>query len=136
MSTRFHILVVEDEALQRLLIVEILSMMNYRLTTAENGKIAWELLNNPDNIFDIILLDLLMPEMNGNELLDLIQSTPKLRDIPVIMLAAHNEMDQIYPCLNKGAIDFLMKPIRPGAVKGLINQVNMYKKKAKDEERE
>jgi len=62
-----------------------------------------------------------MPEVDGLELLEMIKDDPDLKAIPVIMMSGNNEMDSIYACIDKGAVDFLIKPIRPGALKGLIS---------------
>ena len=109
-----HILAVEDEPFQRLVIIDILSQLDYEVTTANNGEEAWQILNERGDDFDLVLLDLVLPGMDGLELLAKLKQTPSLKDKPVVMVSAHNEMDKIYASIDLGALDFLMKPIRIG----------------------
>lgn len=118
-----HILVVEDEPFQRLVITDILSILDYEVTTANNGEEAWDILNERGADFDLVLLDLVLPGMDGLELLAKLKAAPTLKDKPVVMVSAHNEMDKIYACIDLGALDFLMKPIRPGVVQGVVSQI-------------
>jgi len=66
--------------------------------------------------------------MDGLELLGKLKETPDLKDIPVVMLSAHSEMDKVYASLDLGALDYLIKPIRPGAVKTVVNQLKIRPK--------
>ena len=66
--------------------------------------------------------------MDGLELLAKLKESPILKDKPVVMVSAHNEMDKIYASIDLGALDFLMKPIRPGAVKGVVSQIKSQPK--------
>jgi NIMA (never in mitosis gene a)-related kinase len=118
-----HILVVEDEPFQRLVIMDILSMLEYEVTVVNDGHEAWTILNEKGDTFDLVLLDLVLPGMDGLELLTKLKESPNLKDKPVVMVSAHNEMDKIYASIDLGALDFLMKPIRPGAVKGVVSQI-------------
>ena len=118
-----HILVVEDEPFQRLVIIDILTILEYEVTTVNDGDEAWNILNERGKDFDLVLLDLVLPGMDGLELLAKLKDSPTLKDKPVVMVSAHNEMDKIYASIDLGALDFLMKPIRPGAVKGVVSQI-------------
>ncbi|OMJ94916.1 hypothetical protein SteCoe_1775 [Stentor coeruleus] len=118
-----HILVVEDEPFQRLVITDIFNILEFEATTVLNGFEAWDILNERGDDFDLVLLDLVLPEMDGLELLAKLKESPNLKDKPVVMVSAHNEMDKIYACIDLGALDFLMKPIRPGAIKGVASQI-------------
>lgn len=84
----------------------------------ENGRIARDELLREESNFDVVLLDLYMPEMDGLELLTLMQENDRLKDIPVIMMSADNEKDCVAACLSKGAKDYLVKPLRLNTVKG------------------
>jgi serine/threonine protein kinase/AmiR/NasT family two-component response regulator len=123
-----NILLVEDQSFQRMMMLDILSGQGFHVSEAENGKIAWDILISGKINFDLVLLDLVMPEMDGLELLEFMKQHPTIKDIPVIMMSAHNEREKIYACLDRGALDFLMKPVRRGTVLGLINQVLTYRK--------
>ena len=71
---KVHILVAEDDAYQRLALIDILALNDYEVTAVENGRLARDELLNEDNEFNLVLLDLMMPEMDGYELLCLIKS--------------------------------------------------------------
>lgn len=102
--------------MQRTIMVESLSKSNFTVTSAENGRIAWDLINDPMFTFDLILLDLIMPEMDGLELLELIKSSDRFKSLPVIILSGNYDTDKISACINTGAFDFLVKPIKTGEV--------------------
>jgi len=125
-----HILAVEDDAFQRLALMDILSMLDYEVDTASDAYEAWEKLNEENMDFDLVLLDLELPGMDGLELLGKMKESSHLKDLPVIMVSAHNEMEKIYASLDLGALDFLIKPIRPGAVRGVVNQIKFRPKGA------
>lgn len=72
----------------------------------------------------MILIDVSMPEMDGLELLELIKEKPNLKNIPIIMLASQSDMESIYSCIDRGANDYVVKPIRAGTLRGIINQIN------------
>ena len=128
-----HILAVEDEPFQRLVIIDILSQLDYEVTTANNGEEAWQMLNERGDDFDLVLLDLVLPGMDGLELLAKLKQTPSLKDKPVVMVSAHNEMDKIYASIDLGALDFLMKPIRIGVVKGVVSQIKSQPRSTQSE---
>lgn len=81
-------LVAEDENFQRLALLDILSMCDYETVAVENGRIAMEQLKNENNNFDLVLLDIYMPEMDGFEVLTLMQEDPRLSQIPVVVMSA------------------------------------------------
>lgn len=88
----------------------------------ENGKLAFEILKDDNKEWDLVLLDLYMPEMDGFELLSLIQEDERLRFIPVVVMTSNDTYELAANCLSKsgvifnfvemGARDFLVKPIR------------------------
>ena len=128
-----HILVVEDEPFQRLVIMDILSMLDYEVTVVNDGHEAWAILNEKGDLFDLVLLDLVLPGMDGLELLSKLKESELLKEKPVVMVSAHNEMDKIYASIDLGALDFLMKPIRPGAVKGVVSQIKTQPRNLQNE---
>lgn len=108
-STRCqNILIVEDDNDIRQALVDVLTLENFRVTTARNGKEALELLRNSPTSWRpcFILLDLMMPVMNGWEFLLEQRSDPKLKDIPVMVCSAVADRNR-FP----GIVDFLKKPI-------------------------
>ena len=101
------ILVIDDERPIRSVLREILENEKYEVDDAENGKVGFELASK--NKYDVILCDIKMPEMDGVEVLDKIQE--KGIDSPVIMISGHGTIDTAVECLQKGAYDFIQKPL-------------------------
>ncbi len=106
-----EILVVDDEPSNRDLLTRRLSRQGYEPTAVESGEAALEILN--ETRFDLILLDLMMPGLSGLETLERIKSIPRLRNIPVMMLSASDDMDVVVQCVLKGAEDYIFKPFNP-----------------------
>ena len=106
-----HILIVDDEELNREIILEILDGQAYKLSTAEDGKIAWELLKDSTDTFDVIILDRMMPDMDGMELLTRIRNHPRLIHCPVIMQTGKAAKNEILEGIKAGAYYYLTKPV-------------------------
>ena len=87
-------------------------MCNYETVEAENGKIAMEKLSDENFDFNLVLLDLNMPEMNGFEVLTLMQEDQRLLQIPVVVMSGNDSQDVIANCLKMGAVNYLVKPVR------------------------
>jgi CheY-like chemotaxis protein len=99
--SKFKVLVAEDEMFQRLALIEYMDISGYETVSVENGRLALEELRKPENVFDMVLLDLQMPEMNGFELLELMQTDEKLRGIPVVVMSANESQSIVSRCLGK-----------------------------------
>jgi len=108
----FNVLLAEDEQFQRLALLDILTLCDYEVTVTENGKLAYEELKDESKDFDLVLLDLYMPEMDGFELLTLMQEYERMRMVPVVVMTANDTNEIAANCLKNGAKDFLVKPIR------------------------
>lgn len=106
----YTVCVVDDEEMSEKMLSLILKMEKYNVISASSGKKALVLLE--ENIPDLILLDIDMPEMNGLELLSIIKSKPELKEIPVIFISAHQDIDTKVEGLRLGAIDFISKPFQ------------------------
>jgi len=104
---RRHILIVDDEIINREILGNLLSK-DYEVHFAENGKEALDTLLLREHIYSLILLDLLMPVMDGFELLDNIKKDEKLRSIPIIVMTS--EKDAEVKSIKLGAADFITKP--------------------------
>lgn len=102
------LLIVDDNAVNRDLLSRQLARQGYLVATAENGRHALDLLDRRD--FDLILLDIIMPELDGVETLRRIKSDPRLADIPVLMLSSLEEAQSAIRCIELGAEDYLAKP--------------------------
>jgi CheY-like chemotaxis protein len=108
MDNKRTILSVDDSPINNKLI-EAYFRRDYTVISKEGGQQALDWLN--DNIPDVILLDIMMPIMDGIEVLEKIQASERLKEIPVIMVSAKTEMDSIKATLNLGAQDYVKKPI-------------------------
>ncbi|HEY5868143.1 MAG TPA: adenylate/guanylate cyclase domain-containing protein, partial [Candidatus Tectomicrobia bacterium] len=105
------LLIVDDDQQNRTLLAALLQSAGHVTTMAANGRQALEMLQTQP--FDLVLLDLLMPEMDGYHVLEHLQADDNLRHIPVIVLAAMDDMDSIVRGLEMGAADYLPKPFPP-----------------------
>ncbi len=113
------ILIVDDLESNRSVLSRRLSRDGHAVTSVESGQKALELLRRKE--FDLVLLDLMMPEMNGYEVLSRLKSDPALRRIPVIMISALDEIDSVVRCIEAGAEDYLSKPFDPTLLRARIN---------------
>jgi len=103
------ILVVDDNEDNRYTLTRRLRRRGYEnVAVATNGREALDLVGRRP--FDLILLDIMMPEMNGYEVLERLKSDDKLRHVPVIMISALTELDSVVRCIELGAEDYLPKP--------------------------
>ncbi len=107
-----RLLVVDDNEDNRYTLVQRLKRQGYtQVATAANGRQALELLNERE--FDLVLLDVMMPELNGYEVLERLKADPQRRDLPVIMISALDQLDSVIRCIELGAEDYLPKPFNP-----------------------
>ncbi len=113
------ILVVDDDPMNRMLLTRDLEREGHRVATAEDGVRALEALGAEP--FDIVLLDVLMPQLDGYETLAQIQHDEKLRHVPVIMVSALEDIESVVRCLEMGAADYLPKPFDPVLLRARIN---------------
>lgn len=126
MPLRKRILVVEDNDLNRAILCEILSA-SYNTIEADNGKEALELLRTTTQKVDLILLDLMMPIMNGYEFLDELKNDKELSLIPVIVTTQNESEDDEIAALSHGATDFVPKPYRPQVILHRIKSLITFK---------
>ncbi len=106
------LLVVDDNDDNRYTLTRRLKRQGYdNVATAEHGRQALELM--AARRFDLVLLDVMMPEMDGLEVLETMKSDPALRCIPVVMISALDELDSVARCVELGAEDYLTKPFNP-----------------------
>jgi class 3 adenylate cyclase len=124
-------LVVDDVEANRDLLSRRLQRQGHTVVVAENGRQAIDLLQS--QTFDLILCDIMMPEMNGYEVLQHIKADPDLRHLPVIMISALDDIDSVVRCIELGAEDYLFKPFNPTLLKARIN-ASLEKKRLRDHE--
>ena len=125
------LLIVDDIEANRNVLYGLTESLGHTPVTAENGLSALTLLEKKKP--DLILLDILMPEMDGYEVLDHLKKNPDLRHIPVIVISAVDEMDSVIRCIEKGADDYLIKPFNRTLLKARIH-ASLDKKRLRDQE--
>lgn len=107
--SQYNVLVVDDVPLNLTLVTKMLSRFDFKMRTAANGLQALDAVRQQRP--DLILLDVLMPLMNGFETLEILRANPATADIPVIILSALNSNEDVVKGYNLGANDFITKPI-------------------------
>lgn len=130
-TNRPHLLVVDDNEMNLDLLTRRLRRQEFEVVTAENGRVALEKLN--ETCFDLILLDIMMPEMNGYEVLTRLKAHPQWQYIPVIVISAADDVDSMVKGIELGAEDYLPKPFNPMLLKARI-QASLEKKQLYDKE--
>ena len=125
------LLLVDDNEDNRYTLSRRLSRAGYtNLTMALNGREALELLRARP--FDLMLLDVMMPEMNGYEVLEALKADPRFRNLPVIMISALDQIESVIRCIELGAADYLPKPFNPTLLKARVG-ASLEKKRLRDE---
>jgi adenylate cyclase len=125
------ILIVDDHIENRDLLRQRLDREGFRTAIAANGIDALRMLEEIP--VDLVLLDVLMPGMDGIEVLQRIKSSDKLKSIPVIMISALDEIERVVQCIEGGAEDYLSKPFNPVLLRARIG-VTLERKRLRDEE--
>jgi CheY-like chemotaxis protein len=130
-TDRSRLLIVDDNEINRDVLARHLGRQGYTTAATENGRKALEMVRTQK--FDLLLLDIMMPELNGYEVLRLLKADSHLRDIPVIMISALDDMDSIVRCIKLGAEDYLPKPFDPVLLRARIG-ASLEKKRLRDQE--
>ena len=115
--TRGHVLVVDDDDILLSLFSEILGK-NYIVSTVQSGAEALKLLES--TAVDLVLLDIVMPEMDGIEVCAAIKTNPKIADLPIIFITGKDDEGAEEAALAAGAVDYISKPIRPRVVESRV----------------
>jgi CheY-like chemotaxis protein len=116
-----HILVVDDNPVNRMLLVRALEVQGYAVATAEDGQQALDVLGGGGAPpVDVVLLDIVMPGLDGYQTLARIKAAEALRHIPVIMISAVDEMDSVIRCIELGATDYLPRPYNAAVLRARI----------------
>jgi adenylate cyclase len=127
-----RLLVVDDNRVNRILLARGLEGQGHKVETAENGKQALEKLRSDS--FDLVLLDIEMPELNGYQVLETCLQDSELREIPIIMTSSLDEIESVVKCVELGAEDYLNKPVNPILLRARVN-ASLEKKRLRDEQR-
>lgn len=119
-TAKVRVLVVDDEPFNLEIIREYLDAPGLELTMAHDGVEAWALLEDAEREFDLLVLDRMMPRLDGMEVLRRVQRTPRLRGMPVILQTAAATPDQVCEGLEAGARYYLTKPYEPDALLAIV----------------
>jgi adenylate cyclase len=109
MSKPATIMCIDDSATNRMILEEMVTELGHAYVSAVNGKEGLDKILQ--KMPDILLLDLMMPIMNGYQVLEALKADPKTRNLPVIVISAVDEMDSVLQCIKNGAEDYLPKPL-------------------------
>ncbi|MCL4295562.1 MAG: response regulator [Anaerolineae bacterium] len=124
-----QVLVVDDNRMNRMKLSHSLEQQGYTVALAENGRQALHMLQ--EQSFDVVLLDIVMPEMDGYEVLAQMKADAGLRNIPVIVISALDELDSAVRCIEMGAEDYLPKQFNPVFLKARLD-ASLRRKKLRD----
>ena len=133
MNEGARVLVVDDNRVNRLLLARCVELLGHRVAAAENGRVALEMLRRER--FDLLLLDMEMPELTGFEVLAQLAADPELRDLPVIVTSSLEGVAHVVRCIELGADDYLPKPVNPVLLKARIG-ASLEKKRLRDQQKE
>jgi signal transduction histidine kinase len=131
-AERGKILVVDDNRVNRLTLSRSLEAEGHQVALAEEGQQALDLLYQEP--FEVVLLDILMPGLDGYQTLGRIKADPELCDIPVIVISALDELDSAVRCIEMGAEDYLSKPFNPVLLRARLG-ASLQRKKLRDLEK-
>jgi DNA-binding response OmpR family regulator len=120
-SPQSHILLVEDEELILMIMEDTLTAAGYEVTMARDGQQAWEILESRHTNYDTILLDRLMPRMDGMALLSRLKAHPDFSPIPVIIETSFSDAQSVREGLEQGAYYYLTKPFQPSVMLTVVN---------------
>ncbi len=127
-----RLLVVDDNKVNRLLLARNLELQGHSVASAENGRVALDMLRRES--FDLLLLDMEMPEMDGFQVLEQLVNDLDLRDLPVIVTSSLEGVANIVRCIELGAEDYLTKPVNPVLLKARIG-ASLEKKRLRDQQK-
>lgn len=117
--SKYTVLMVDDVPINLVLVSKMLGRFNFKIRTAANGMMALDSIK--EEVPDLVLLDILMPVMDGFEVLKILRADPRTKDVRIVILSALNSNEDIVRAFNMGANDFITKPI---IMEKLINCVD------------
>ena len=126
-----RLLAVDDDDMNREMLIRRLQKIGYDVSEAATGREALTKLKESN--FDLVLLDILMPDLDGFQTLEFMKADPRLRHIPVIMLTALDDVDSNVRCIEAGAEDYVPKPFNPVILRARIT-ASLEKKRLRDQE--
>lgn len=115
------VLIVDDEPTTRFMVRRMVQDLGHWVVEASNGRRAWDLLWDNRDV-DLLITDLLMPELTGEGLMQLVRASPELKKLPILVITGNTEADELRYLADLGASGFVRKPITP-AIKAVIQRV-------------
>ena len=128
-----RLLVADDNKVNRLLLARSLELQGHRVASAGNGRVALDMLRGEP--FDLLLLDMEMPELDGFQVLEQMAGDARLRDVPVIVTSSLEGVASIVRCIELGADDYLHKPVNAVLLKARVES-SLEKKRLRDQQKE
>jgi adenylate cyclase len=125
------VLIVDDNEDIRSLLASQIKRQGHTVTTAENGRQALEGVRTQP--FDLLLLDIMMPELDGYGVLTQLKADPELRHLPVVVISAVDDLDSVVRCIELGADDYMFKPFNKVLLRARVNAC-LEKKRLRDQE--
>jgi len=132
-SAPARLLVADDNKVNRLLLTRSLELQGHTVASAMNGREALEMLRTGN--YDLLLLDMEMPEMDGFQVLEALAGDHKLRGLPVIVTSSLEGIESVVRCIELGAEDYLPKPVNPVLLKARLG-ASLEKKRLRDQQQE
>lgn len=132
-GTRARVLVVDDDAGNRDVLTRRLQREGYAVLAASGGQEALRAMGR--EAVDVVLLDVMMPDLDGLTVLQRVKADPAVRDIPVIMISALDDLGAIARCIEAGALDYLPKPFEPVILRARL-AASLAEKRFRDQERD
>lgn len=130
-----RVLVVDDSEVNRKLLERLLSRQGHLVETVTNGHQAIERVRADAETIDVVLLDIMMPEIDGYAVLQQLKAEPHSRHLPVIMISSIEEVASVTRCIADGATDYLTKPFDPAILTARLS-ASLAEKRLRDTERE
>ncbi|KAJ6798174.1 two-component response regulator-like APRR3 [Iris pallida] len=118
-----RVLLVEHDDSTRQVVAALLRKCNYHVAGVADGMKAWEVMTERRFCFDLVLMEVATPSLSGIGLLTRIVATDECKNIPVVMMSAHDSVNVVLKCMLKGAVDFLVKPVRKNELRNLWQHV-------------
>jgi class 3 adenylate cyclase len=125
------VLIVDDNEINRYLLSRLLKQQGYAVVVAEDGLRGLTMMRNQRP--DLVLLDIVMPELNGYQVLEQVRTDPVLRHTPIVIITAVDDIESVIRCIELGAEDYLFKPFNPVLLKARID-ASLEKKRLRDHE--
>ncbi|OEL19666.1 Two-component response regulator-like PRR95 [Dichanthelium oligosanthes] len=118
-----RVLLVEHDHSTRQVVTALLRKCGYRVAAVADGMKAWEVMRERAYAFDLVLTEVAMPTLSGIQLLASIVAADECKNIPVIMMSSQDSIGTVLKCMQKGAADFLVKPVRKNELQNLWQHV-------------